>query len=228
MKDQQDQSLALLFLVLDRPGLAVMLACLVILSVICLYVLVFYVLPWLAVRAGMRTLERYSDPRDAAGQRVERTAAAKMMGRRNIAPLSSRGMNAPAERSLGVTVMRTTWGTRLSTVAFAVAAVAGVIFTDLVEPEWQVYLLPAAVACAILAIAQVFTYELRYDRDVLISNSVLQARAERSWGDLLDIRDEGHGTFRLSFRDGRPVRVPKYLVGMAEFLTLVNQRASRV
>ncbi len=219
--DERDQfAMQLLLLALEYPLIAVALAVVLILTLILGYNLVFYVIPGMLIRAGVRKLEDVTAPKDASGRRVRQTMGARFMGRGDIAPLASRGMARAAEESLGTTVMRTTWGMRLSTVVLGGAAVAALLFMDMgLDPQVAMFVKPAVVGFGLLGLAHVFSFEMRYDRDVIISQSLIQFRREIAWRDLVDIRDEGNGVFRLTGADGKKMRVQKYLTGMSDFLT---------
>ncbi|SIO13126.1 hypothetical protein [Vannielia litorea] len=223
MSEDEQAILWLVSAVMENPlivaGLLVAI-CAAILLLIGGYILLFHVLPAMAARAVARKLEDVTAPKDASGRRVERTLGAKFMGQRDIAPLASRGMARAAEDSLGTKVMRTTWGMRLSTVALGGAAVAALLFMDMgLDPQVMLFVQPAAIGAGLLGIAHVFSFEMRYDRDVIVSQSLIQFRREIAWHDLVDIRDEGQGVFRLRAADGKKMRVQKYLTGMNDFLT---------
>ncbi|MFY0635615.1 MAG: hypothetical protein JXQ91_17520 [Vannielia sp.] len=223
MGDTERMWMWLLATALENPVATVMLAGAAVALVIAAYVAVFYVIPGLLIRAGVRKLESMTAPKDAEGRQVERTVGARVMGQRDIGLLASRGMAKPAEQSLNATVMRTTWGLRLSTVLFSGLAVAMAFNFDPADQMMSTLMPPLIAGMALLALAHVFSYELRYDRDVLISQSLIQFRRERAWKELVDLKDEGRGVYRLVFADGKKMRVQKYLVGMSDFLTLASR-----
>ncbi|QDC11147.1 hypothetical protein FHY55_18750 [Oceanicola sp. D3] len=223
MGEQEQFWLRALNFVLDNPLVLLALAAAVVLLVvaaIAAYVYFVWILPGQVGRAVTTKLYEATNAADAQGRRVELTAGAKFMKQRDIAPLASRGMAQAAEDSVGSKVMRPTWGMRLSTVLMAAAGVAVLFFADMgLDPEWMVFIKPAAVGVALLGIAHVFSFEMRYDRDVIISQSLIQFRREIAWRDLVDIRDEGNGVYRLTSADGKKMRVQKYMTGMSDFLT---------
>ena len=223
MSEQELLWVAVLGFVLDNPLVLlplIGLALLLVVAAIGAYVYLVWILPARAGRAVTNRLYAATNAADGQGRRVELTAGAKLMKQRDIAPLASRGMARAAEESLGTAVMKTTWGMRLSAVLMALAGVAALVFMDMgLDPAMLRILQLVVAGLALLGIVHVFSFEMRYDRDVIVSQSLLQFRREIAWRDLVDIRDEGGGVYRLTSADGRRMRVQKYLTGMRDFLT---------
>ncbi len=221
MSEDERAMLWLVGFMTENAGLVVGLVAALLLAVVLLlagYIVIFCVLPIMAARAIGGKLRQASTATDAQGRRAELSAGAKFMGS-DIGLLSSRGMAAKAEQSLGTTVMRMTWGARLSAVVFSAMAIVASFSMGVVDPQTDMILRPVIVGLALLGLAHVFSYELRYDRDVMISQSLIQGRREMPWRELVEIREESNGTYRMRFADGKRVRVQKYLVGMSDFLT---------
>ncbi|MBS8226156.1 hypothetical protein [Vannielia litorea] len=220
MGERDEFWLGVLLWALENPIIVLALVGLAIATVVLGYILVFYIIPGVLIRSGLRKLEDATAPKDAAGRRVQPTMGARLMGQKDIAPLASRGMARAAEESLGTKVMRPTWGMRLSTVLLAVAGVAAIFLVDMdLDPAAMMVLRPVVAGFALLGLAHVFSFEMRYDRDVIISQSLIQFRREIAWRDLVDISDEGNGVYRLTSAQGKKMRVQKYMTGMTDFLT---------
>lgn len=204
-------------------GAVVFLAIMLILLLVASYIILVFILPYWLGRKVLGKLEKVSAPRDGSGRRVEPTATAKFMNGGDVNVLANYGTAKPARETLGSRVMRPTLFAKLGTVIVALLGVAVAFLTDFDMPDMMIWLRPLMAGLAIFAVSHILSYEVRYDREVMIAESVLMPRRERNWRDLTEIKDEGQGVYRMRFRTGGKLRMQKYLVGMRDFLTLAHQ-----
>jgi hypothetical protein len=74
---------------------------------------------------------------------------------------------------------------------------------------------------------EVFTYELRVDRSVMVLTRFMFWRRVYMWDDLMGIDDDQNYQYVLAFAKGGRVKVLKHLVGMPGFLTFVAEVLER-
>ncbi len=79
----------------------------------------------------------------------------------------------------------------------------------------------------VIGMMEVFTYELRVDRSVMILTRFMFWRRVYLWDDLLGIDDDQNYQYVLAFAKGGRVKVLKHLVGMPGFLTFVAEVLER-
>lgn len=136
------------------------------------------------------------------------------------------GQDRHAQSSGEALVMRTTPGLRLIAVVIGAACL-----WMLLGPSYGVWL-PAgwitwAVAAGVpVAIIGTYTFEARVDRDSLTIIHFVHWRRVWRWRDLNALYDDGAYSWRLDFTTGR-ARLPKHLVGMPGFLSLVRAQLDR-
>ena len=70
---------------------------------------------------------------------------------------------------------------------------------------------------AVNGVIYIFTFETRYDRDMLVVTRMLFHRREYRWRDLWKIADDGAYVFQLHFHPGGKAKVLKHSVGIEEF-----------
>lgn len=143
-----------------------------------------------------------------------------------IEVLASAGQAGQPVQSADAIVLRTTPGVRLVGLVLGVTLLwllfgptRGVYVPD----GWPTWAMAAVVA---LAIVGTISFEARVDADRLVLVHYLHWRREYRWRDLVALRDDGGYAWRLDFASGR-ARVPKHLVGMPGFLSLVAEHLDR-
>lgn len=70
---------------------------------------------------------------------------------------------------------------------------------------------------AVNGVIYIFTFETRYDRDMLIVTRMMFFRREYRWKDLWRIADDGAYELQLFFEPGGKAKVLKHSVGIEEF-----------
>ncbi|MFM7336655.1 MAG: hypothetical protein ACKO2N_05480 [Tabrizicola sp.] len=70
---------------------------------------------------------------------------------------------------------------------------------------------------AVNGVIYIFTFETRYDRDMLIVNRMMFHRREYRWNDLWRVSDDGAYELQLHFHPGGKAKVLKHSVGVQEF-----------
>jgi hypothetical protein len=80
---------------------------------------------------------------------------------------------------------------------------------------------------AVNGVIYIFTFETRYDRDMLIVTRMLFHRREYRWNDLWRIADDGAYELQLHFHPGGKAKVLKHSVGIEEFKNFALARTRR-
>lgn len=83
---------------------------------------------------------------------------------------------------------------------------------------------------AVNGVVYIFTFETRYDRDMLIVTRMMFFRREYRWRNLWRIADDGAYELQLHFQPGGKAKVLKHSVGIEEFkdLALAQIRRNRM
>jgi hypothetical protein len=136
------------------------------------------------------------------------------------------GQDRHAQSSGEALVMRTTPGLRLIAVGIGAACL-----WMLLGPFYGVWMPAggitwAVAASVVVAVIGTFTFEARVDRDALTIIHFVHWRRVWLWRDLNALYDDGAYSWRLDFTSGR-ARLPKHLVGMPGFLSLVRAQLDR-
>ncbi|MBT0957406.1 hypothetical protein IV417_08410 [Alphaproteobacteria bacterium KMM 3653] len=171
-----------------------------------------------------------ADILDRKGRRTEKTAGGKMgLGGKlgNVGVIAKAGTQAQAPTSLGTSVLRPTIGLRMISILLTPVAVY-LLFFHPMGPEMIPFPYGREVVMAILIYALIYiqTYEVRYDRDGIVTRDGFFRRKEFKWGDLISVKDRGTYEQVLKFETGK-MTMQKYLVGMADFLTLAHDHSER-
>ncbi len=135
------------------------------------------------------------------------------------------GTGGPAALSLNQRVLRASIGVKL----FVLGLGAAILYFTSNMPETQHGLEVAdpgpygwtmigiVLFGALNGIVYIFTYETRYDDQVLIVTRMMFLRCEYRWKDLVRIADDGAYEFHLIFQPGGKAKVLKHSVGIGEF-----------
>ncbi|KPP89295.1 MAG: hypothetical protein HLUCCA08_03625 [Rhodobacteraceae bacterium HLUCCA08] len=169
--------------------------------------------------ARLRTaLYLWMTPSASDGTRPRPTIGARLKPSLSLSVMlvARTGLNADPGSSLDTWILRPTPGMRIISLGLASCAV-GLIWT---VPELSLGTTGNAAITMAACYSALFigTYELRFDRDMLSAPNWLFQRREHAFGDLIDIRDDGHYHYRFRFSDGRTLQVQKYLVGIDKLL----------
>jgi hypothetical protein len=83
---------------------------------------------------------------------------------------------------------------------------------------------------AVNGVIYIFTFETRYDRDMLIVTRMMFFRREYRWKNLWRIADDGAYELQLFFEPGGKAKVLKHSIGIAEFkdFALAQLRRNRM
>lgn len=139
--------------------------------------------------------------------------------------LAGIGSSGPAELSVNQRVLRPSIGVRL----FVLGLVGAIVyFLARVPPELHGFevaesgvagwLMPALVLLAAAnGVIYIFTYEARYDHQVLIVTRMIFLRREYLWKNLVRIADDGGYELHLTFQPGGKAKVLKHSTGIGAF-----------
>jgi hypothetical protein len=134
------------------------------------------------------------------------------------------GEHRTPRHSAGVQVLQTTVGLRaisLGLSALGVVLLASGVFAPqgLSPDNMAIVWLFVAVLC--VGVADVLSYELRFDRQGMVLTRFMYWRRSFEWSHLMGIDDDQNYQYVLAFSRGGRVKVMKHLVGMPGFLTHV-------
>jgi hypothetical protein len=139
--------------------------------------------------------------------------------------LAQLGTGAQAELSLGQRVLRPSIGVRLIVLGLGAMVVHGLAQMSgqqggfqVADPGFYGTLMIALCLLAVVnGVAYIFTFETRYDRDMLVVTRMMYFRREYRWKNLWRIADDGAYELHLFFEPGGRAKVLKHSVGIAEF-----------
>jgi hypothetical protein len=182
----------------------------------------------IAVWARAREKARHAPLGDRLGQTATSRLAAPLRG--DLSLIAKLGENAAPHVSVDSIEMRTTMGLRLISLGLSSLflwllwtgrfEMTGFLPTNGVIP----WLITVGV---VIGMVEVFTYELRVDRSVMILTRFMFWRRVYMWDDLMGIDDDQNYQYVLAFAKGGRVKVLKHLVGMPGFLTFVAEILAR-
>ena len=134
------------------------------------------------------------------------------------------GNDAQPEQTASTIVMRPTWGMRMISVVLSAMLIyfCYIGWGELVPAT--PYTWPVVLIVLAYGVLSTNIYELRYDRDGLVSSGFARQRKEIAWKDLARVTDNGHYLYRLKSFKGETVDVQKYLVGIRDFLTYAQDQ----
>jgi len=99
---------------------------------------------------------------------------------------------------------------------------------DVVEPRAYGFVMPGLLFLAAgNGVFYIFTFETRYDRDMLIVKRMIFFRREYRWKNLMRIGDDEACEFHLFFEPGGRARVLKHSTGIAGFKAFAQPRIQR-
>jgi hypothetical protein len=139
--------------------------------------------------------------------------------------LASLGTGGAAQVSLDQRVMKPAIGVKLVVLGLCAAMLyyALVVTGQLggfqtVDPgPYGTLMTGLCVFAALNGVAYIFTFETRYDRDMLIVTRMMFFRREYRWKDLWRIADDGAYELHLFFEPGGKAKVLKHSTGIGEF-----------
>lgn len=140
--------------------------------------------------------------------------------------LAQLGTGGPAEVSIGQRVLRPSIGVKLVVLGLCAMMVYvanqmageemnGFQIADPGQYGWAVIIL--CLLAAVNGVIYIFTFETRYDRDLLIVTRMMFFRREYLWKDLWRIADDGRYELQLHFEPGGKAKVLKHSIGIEEF-----------
>ena len=141
--------------------------------------------------------------------------------------LASVGTGGPAATTLNVQIMKPAIGVRL----FVLGLLGAVIYFvtqpsqmstgfDTLDPGgFGMVMSGLLLIAAVNGVFYIFTFETRYDRDVLIVTRMMFFRREYRWKNLWRIGDDEAYELHLFFEPGGKAKVLKHSTGIADFKT---------
>jgi hypothetical protein len=195
----------------------------------------YWVIPVLicgSIVVGIWARSRERSRHAPLGDRLGRTTMSRIASplRGDLSLIAQLGENASPRVSVDQIEMQTTLGVRLISVVLSGAFLAmlwmgGFEVTGFVPTQG---IIPLLLSFGVLiGMVEVFTYELRVDRSVMILTRFLFWRRVYIWDDLMGIDDDQNYQYVLAFAKGGRVKVLKHLVGMPGFLTFVAEVLAR-
>jgi hypothetical protein len=182
----------------------------------------------IAVWARARARGRHAPLGDRLGRTAMSRVAQPLRG--DLSLIATLGENAAPRVTIDTIEMRTTLGLRIISLGLSSALLVllwtgrfemtGFLPTNGVIP-WVISL------GVVIGMVEVFTYELRVDRSVMILTRFMFWRRIYMWDDLMGIDDDQNYQYVLAFAKGGRVKVLKHLVGMPGFLTFVAEVLTR-
>jgi hypothetical protein len=136
------------------------------------------------------------------------------------------GTSRPAELSLDQRILRPSIGVRLLVLGLcatmfylsAQTRAGEMKGLQIAEPgPYGTFMVFLGLFAAVSGMLYVFTFETRYDRNLLIVTRMMFFRREYRWNDLWQIADDGAYELQLHFRPGGTAKVLKHSVGIEEF-----------
>ncbi len=139
--------------------------------------------------------------------------------------LASVGSGGPAKTTLNEQVMKPAIGVRLFVLGLLGAAIYYVTQPlpmstgfDVADPGgYGMVMSGLLLIAAVNGVFYIFTFETRYDRDVLIVTRMMFFRREYRWKNLWRIGDDEAYELHLLFEPGGKAKVLKHSTGIADF-----------
>ncbi len=185
-----------------------------------------------SIAIGVWARARQRDRHAPLGNRLGRTALSRVAQPLpgDLSLIATLGENAAPRVTIDTIEMRTTLGLRLISAGLSTALLV-LLWSGAFEPTGflpQRGIIPVLISLGvIIGMVEVFTYELRVDRSVMILTRFLFWRRIYMWDDLLGIDDDQNYQYVLAFAKGGRVKVLKHLVGMPGLLTFVAEVLER-
>lgn len=141
--------------------------------------------------------------------------------------LASVGTGGPAPMSLDQRVLRASLGVKLVVLglcaamfcfAYQMQTVGNFNGFEVADPGpygWA--MIGLCLLAAVNGVVYIFTFETRYDRNMLIVTRMMFFRREYGWKDLWRIADDGAYELQLHFQPGGKAKVLKHSIGIEEF-----------
>ncbi|WP_103257640.1 hypothetical protein [Tabrizicola aquatica] len=137
------------------------------------------------------------------------------------------GTGGPAQISLDQRVLRPAMGVKLVAVGLCVAMFYAAYQVTTLETfngfevadpgPYGTAIIVLCLLAALNGVVYIFSFETRYDRDMLIVTRMMYFRREFRWKDLARITDDGAYELHLHFYPGGRAKVLKHSVGIEEF-----------
>lgn len=154
--------------------------------------------------------------------------------------LAQIGTGGPAQMSVDQRVLRPSIGVRL----FVLGLCAAMFYAayqmttmekfngfEVADPgPYGNAIIVFCLLAALNGVVYIFSFETRYDRDMLIVTRMMYFRREYRWKDLWRIADDGAYELHLHFHPGGRAKVLKHSVGIEEFkdFALAQVRRNRM
>jgi hypothetical protein len=185
-----------------------------------------------SIAIGVWSRGRASARHAPLGNRLGRTTMSRLAQPLpgDLSLIATLGENAAPRVTIDTIEMRTTLGLRiisvgLSSVLLVLLWSGGFVATGFLPTHGVI---PWIISVGLMiGMIEVFTYEMRVDRNVMILTRFRFWRRVYSWDDLLGIDDDQNYQYVLAFAKGGRVKVFKHLVGMPGFLTFVAEVLTR-
>jgi len=140
--------------------------------------------------------------------------------------LAQLGTSGQAARSFDQRVLRPSIGVKLVVLGLCAAMVY--FATQMTSGEFNGFqvadpgpygtiMIGLCLFAALNGVVYIFTFETRYDRDMLVVTRMMFNRREYRWKNLWRIADDGAYELQLFFEPGGKAKVLKHSVGIAEF-----------
>ena len=204
----------------------ILVVCILVLIAVAGFVALIF-LPYAGAWFLGQKLRGLTDQRDSRGERIAQGPMARMgIGSltADMALLAQVGGKVAPERGLNQIILRPTRGLRI----ISVGGAALLLFEMIRSFDYYFadsLLIPACLAgFVIYAVAQTLTYQLRYDTDGFTAQDALFRARRVAWKNVVNLTDNGHYLYYVGLDHGRRVEVPKYLVGIRDFLTYAKDQ----
>lgn len=192
-----------------------------------LFIVLFIVFPILQVRRKLsrrlREIERHKDAGTIGPAGVLQGAALPW----HFDQLAQIGTGGQAPMTVDQRVLRPAIGVRLFVLglcaamfyfAYQMVTSGGFNGFEVADPgPAGKTMIALCLMAAVNGVIYIFTFETRYDRDMLIVTRMLFHRREYRWRDLWRIGDDGAYELQLHFHPGGKAKVLKHSVGIEEF-----------
>ena len=181
------------------------------------YFLTHLIMKWLYGRRNQR---------DSDGTVIDLTPLAKTHAAnlpRDISFVAGIGAQTAPQMTLNEPTLRPTVGLRLVSVGISGVLMQYTWISDEGYIPDNIYVKMATTVIVLYSLIYTTTYNLRYDRDVLIDSDWLFRRREILWKDVVSLQDNGHYSYVIGVQSGKSVEVMKYMTGIREFLATARQ-----
>ncbi len=186
-------------------------------------VAVFIFIGW-----GLNTfIYRVFAQRDAKGRSIELTTTGKLQGANlpvDISLIARLGRNAePVHKDDGIT-LRPTIGLRLISFALTLITVWYIYYSvDLVsEVDPKIVWVGGGLFLYMLAFTNLSW--VKYNAESFSTMGYAFQTKSAAWRDVISIQDEGHYLYVLRTVDGQKLEIPKYMVGITDFLAYAQDQ----